>query len=82
MPTVTILYFAGLRERVGCSQEPLDLPARATPTLILDTLSQHHPDCREGFSHSRVAMDCDFMIGETPIRAGAEVAIIQPVSGG
>ncbi len=82
MPTVSILYFAGLRERVGCSTEPLDLPAVATPAAILDALSERHPHCREVFAHSRVAVDCDFLIGEARIRPGAEVAIIQPVSGG
>jgi MoaE-MoaD fusion protein len=78
----TVLYFAGVRDQVGRGTEPLELPARATSRAILDLIAARHPHCRELLLQSRVAVDHDFVLGEAAIREGAEVAVIQPVSGG
>ncbi|MBA2481701.1 MAG: MoaD/ThiS family protein [Planctomycetes bacterium] len=82
MPAASVLYFAGLRQRLGVEAETVDLPSRATPAQILTTLAARHPDAGEALSHCRIAIDCDFVVGETVIREGAEIAVIQPVSGG
>ena len=82
MPSATVLYFAGLRERVGLAMERVELPARATPAAILAALGELHPACGEAFACCRIAVDCDFIVGEVDIRDGAEVAVIHPVSGG
>lgn len=77
--SVTVLYFAVLREAAGLSEEQLDLP---------ESLSALYADLRErhGFSHGqsqlRVACNgvfCDWQ--RLPVD-GDVIAFIPPVSGG
>jgi molybdopterin synthase catalytic subunit len=77
-----MLYFAGVRDRVGRSQEVLDLPARTTDAELLRRLAELHPTASGLFACSRVAVDQDFVRGDIALRDGAEVAVIPPVSGG
>lgn len=77
--SVTVLYFASLRDAAGISEEFLPLPA-SLPALY-QALSERH-----GFSlpadRLRVAMDGEFVAWDTPPRDGAQIAFIPPVSGG
>ena len=78
-PTVTVLYFASLREAAGVDQEQLthagDLQA------LYELLRARH-----GFKlppgRLRVALDGAFADWADVPREGAEVAFIPPVSGG
>ena len=82
MPAVTMLYFAGVRERIGRAQEVLELPERTSDADLLRHLSTLHPDAAGLLACSRVAVDQDFVRGVISLRAGVEVAVIPPVSGG
>ena len=77
--SITVLYFASLRDAAGMASETLPLPA-SLPALY-DALRERH-----GFALARerlrVAMDGEFVAWDTPPRDGAEVAFIPPVSGG
>lgn len=77
--SVTVLYFASLRDAAARDSEVLALP-ESLPALY-ESLRQRH-----GFSlprdRLRVAMDGDFVAWDTPPRDGAEIAFIPPVSGG
>ncbi|HEX5693156.1 MAG TPA: MoaD/ThiS family protein [Arenimonas sp.] len=77
--SVTVLYFASLRDAAGIGEEMLPTPA--TLPALYETLRQRH-----GFAlpadRLRVAMDGEFVAWETTPRDGAEIAFIPPVSGG
>ncbi len=79
---VTMLYFAAARERAGCGSEVLDLPEGATTRAALDLACAKHPALQAVRSRLRIAVDQEFSENERPLRDGAEVALIPPVSGG
>jgi molybdopterin synthase sulfur carrier subunit len=82
MVSVTMLYFAGVRDRIGRGQETLEFPAATSDAEILRRLAAIHPDAAGLLACSRVAVDQDFVRGAVALRAGSEVAVIPPVSGG
>jgi molybdopterin synthase sulfur carrier subunit len=83
--SVKILYFASLREAVGCASETVDLPpavatvaalrnhlaARGAAWAALDT----HRNLRSAVNHKVAGPDA-------PVAAGDEVAFFPPVTGG
>jgi molybdopterin synthase sulfur carrier subunit len=77
--SVTVLYFASLRDAAGVASEQVALP----PSLraLYDSLRARHalPLAPERL---RVAMDGAFCDWDAPVREGAEIAFIPPVSGG
>ena len=80
---LTLLYFAAARERAGRSAEELDLPGPSTSVkALLALLAIRHPSLATLLPHLRVAVNQEFTEGDAAIPAGAEVALIPPVSGG
>lgn len=77
--SITVLYFASLRDAAGRDSEQLALPVSLR--ALYDELRARH-----GFSlpaeRLRVAVDGAFAPWDTPLRDGSEVAFIPPVSGG
>ena len=77
--SVTVLYFASLRDAAGCGRE--QVPAPASLAALYDELRARH-----GFAlprdRLRVALDGEFAAWDAVPRDGAEVAFIPPVSGG
>ncbi|RNF85459.1 MoaD/ThiS family protein [Montanilutibacter psychrotolerans] len=78
--TLTVLYFASLRDAAGCETETVVADAADLRALYLRLQARH------GFAlpvdRLRVAVDGAFAHwGDVP-RAGSEVAFIPPVSGG
>ncbi len=80
MPTLTVQYFAILREQRGLSREPLATDA-ATPAALYDELRARH-----GFTlpadRIRAAVNGDFVASDAPLVEGSEVTFIPPVAGG
>ena len=78
--TLTLLYFASLRDAAGIATEVLDTDARDLAALY-DALRERH-----GFAlpreRLRVAVDGAFAAWSDAPREGSEVAFIPPVSGG
>ena len=78
--SVTLLYFASLRDAAGRATEVLETDARDLAALY-DALRERH-----GFAlpreRLRVAVDGAFADWSDVPRAGSEVAFIPPVSGG
>lgn len=78
--TVTVLYFASLRETAGIAEEQVPATAASLGDLY-DTLRAHY-----GFAlpreRLRVAVDGAFAAWSDAVRPGSEVALIPPVSGG
>jgi molybdopterin synthase sulfur carrier subunit len=84
--SVTVLYFAWLRERVGRSEETVDLPAdvRSVGALIawLAGRDPAHATALAEANKIRCAVNQEFAGPDTPLKPGDEVAFFPPVTGG
>ncbi len=83
---VTLLYFASLRESLGCSREHVALPGTGfTVAALIDWLRDRDPKWSDAFGPGkrfRVAVNQDMADLATPLKAGDEVAFFPPVTGG
>jgi molybdopterin synthase sulfur carrier subunit len=83
---VTLLYFASLRESLGCSREELALPSgNATVSALVDELRRRGARWTDAFAPGktwRVAVNQQMANLATPVRPGDEVAFFPPVTGG
>src|SRR5512143_3452757 len=78
---IEVLYFAGARDAAGTARETL-AEAPATVGALRRALAEAHPPLARVLARSRVAVDQEFAADDAPLRDGAEVAIVPPVSGG
>ncbi|MBE7212090.1 MAG: molybdopterin converting factor subunit 1 [Gluconacetobacter diazotrophicus] len=79
-----LLYFASLRDRLGCSGEEVPLPpAVDTVSGLLDWLRERDPALAalDG-RRVRVAVNQRFASPSDPVGADDEVALFPPVTGG
>src|SRR5262249_45062420 len=79
---VTVLYFASAREKAGTRQEEIELPEGASVDAMLAVVPSRHPELGRLLPHLRVSVNQEFVSRDTPVPAGAEVALIPPVAGG
>jgi molybdopterin synthase sulfur carrier subunit len=79
--SVTVLYFASLRDAAGIASETMAPNVATTLAALYEQLRARH-----GFAlpveQLRVAVDGEFAHWTDPVRDGAEIAFIPPVSGG
>jgi sulfur-carrier protein len=84
--TLTVLYFAWLRERAGTGEETVTPPASVvTVADLIAWLRQRSPRHAAAFADARVircAVNQDFADPSTALHAGDEVAFFPPVTGG
>jgi molybdopterin synthase catalytic subunit len=78
---IDVLYFAAARDAAGKARETLDPPPPDVGALRR-ALAEAHPRLARVLSRSRIAVDQEFAPDDAPLRDGAEVAIVPPVSGG
>ena len=83
---VTLLYFASLRESVGCSREQVALPlGNATVSSLVDVLRSRGARWTSAFAPGktwRVAVNQQMADLATPVKPGDEIAFFPPVTGG
>ncbi len=80
MATVTVLYFAQLRDRCGCEREQVDTPAGTVRALYEERAACHGlPLPPRGIMP---AVNEDLARWDTVLHAGDTVAFLPPVSGG
>ena len=83
---VRLVYLARLREALGTGAESVDLPHEvATVTDLLEWLSRRGDAWKKELASGRairIAVNHDIAGPQTPIRAGDEVALFPPVTGG
>jgi molybdopterin synthase sulfur carrier subunit len=83
---VKLLYFAWLRTRIGCAEEEVELPpdVRSVAALLdwLRSRGGRYAEALRDLSVVRVAVNQDYVASEHPVRAGDEVALFPPVTGG
>jgi molybdopterin converting factor subunit 1 len=83
MATVRVLYFAALRDAVGCGEETLDLaPDVCTVDDACDRIASIHAAYGEARSQVRVAHNEAFATGSERLSDGDVIALLPPVAGG
>jgi molybdopterin converting factor subunit 1 len=82
--TVSVLYFAALRDLAGKAEESVSVKAtgRVDVGMLLETLALSHGPLRGRLGSVRVAVNEEFAPLSTELRGGEVVALIPPVSGG
>lgn len=84
--TITILYFAGLREALGTQGETVELPRHVgTVAQLRAWLRERGDPWADALAEERairMAVDHAMARPDTPLHAGAEVAFFPPVTGG
>ena len=84
--TLHLLYFARLREDLGCAEETFVLsPSLQTVQALRDVLvarGEAWAKALDGARAVRVAVNQTMARADTPIKPGDEVAFFPPVTGG
>ena len=79
--TVRALFFGHLRD-IAESLTIDGLPDDATAATLAEALARREPRLADLLSRTRVAIDAEFADPQSPLRDGAEVAFLPPMSGG
>ena len=79
---IRVLYFATLRQRLGLSEEMLDLPEPATVADLKVEVARAHPEISDSMRTAIASINREFALPEESLHAADEVALFPPVSGG
>jgi molybdopterin synthase catalytic subunit len=82
MMNIHILYFATFRDLTGLKEEDINIPNAATVLELKNYLVQRYPSVEKALPTSVVAINREFAFDDDLLKAGDEVAIFPPVSGG
>jgi MoaE-MoaD fusion protein len=82
MFTITVLFFATLKERAGTNRTQIELPAGARIKDLKASLLEKFPGLGGYSGAMLVSLNKQFAFDEDEIPPGAEIAIFPPVSGG
>lgn len=81
-----LLYFAWLKTKIGTAEEEVTPPADVTTVAaLLAWLAQRGPAYAEALADQsalRVAVNQEYADSDAPVKAGDEVALFPPVTGG
>ena len=80
--TITVLFFAQVREQAGRARGTLELPEGSTVADALQRLEREHPGLGPMRQHLAVAVDQRLVKADARLTDGAELALLPPVSGG
>jgi molybdopterin synthase sulfur carrier subunit len=83
--TLEVLFFASLRERLGCEALEVELGAPGTIAGLIEALAARlGDDARDALTAEsvRVAVNQEIVRGNVPLQHGDEVAFLPPVTGG
>jgi sulfur-carrier protein len=77
MSSITVRYFASLRERLGRSEDLVDATGLGCVADVWSRVSSEPLP-----ANSLVAINQEYASVDSPVRAGDEVAFFPPVTGG
>jgi len=80
--SITVLCFAGLRERVGFAELAYEPADGATVGRILDDLCATYPAIAQARKSCLIALNEEYAEMDATVKAGDTLALIPPVSGG
>src|SRR3990170_7109149 len=79
---IDVQLFATLKDRAGAKTVSVDVPDRATVAQLLTRIALAYPALAPALPSALVAVNQEFAFPPTPLKAGDEVALFPPVSGG
>jgi molybdopterin synthase catalytic subunit len=79
---IRVLYFASLRQRLGVSEESLELSEPATVVGLKREVARLHPQVTDALPTTIASVNREFAFPEQELHPGDEVALFPPVSGG
>jgi molybdopterin converting factor subunit 1 len=79
---VHVRLFARAKDLVGAETVSLELPEGAHVNDLRRKLTGDHPALAALLERSAIAVDNEFAENEVVLSAGAEIALLPPVSGG
>lgn len=80
--TVTILFFATLKDIAATRQTTLTLPEGATIEVVRQQVVSHYPQLESALRSAIAAVNKEYVFAEHPIHERDEIAFFPPVSGG
>ncbi len=81
---IKIIFFAALREQLGCGDYQLSATEASTVAEVKAKLVALNPQWQSTFENQSLlsAVNHDMVSGEHKVKAGDEVAFFPPVTGG
>ncbi|HKW17686.1 MAG TPA: molybdenum cofactor biosynthesis protein MoaE [Terriglobales bacterium] len=79
---VRVLFFGVLKDLAGRSSEVLSLPEHATAADVIDHYAKKLSNSPQMLSSIAISVNQEYARPDNPLRAGDEVALLPPVSGG
>ena len=81
-----ISYFAWLKDKVGCEQEEITLPAEVTNVgQLINWLTSRGPKYDDAFEFIeviKVVVNQTCVVNDSPVKDDDEVIFIPPIAGG
>jgi len=83
---VKIKYFAWIKDKVGCAEEEISLPAEVTNIgMLINWLSRRGPQYEDAFEFIeviKVVVNQTYVLNDHPVKDDDEVIFIPPIAGG
>jgi len=79
---IRLRYFASLRERLGCSEEMIEVPEGSTVATVWEQLKARRPELAVIERSIAFAVAQEYVDKAHPLQDNDELAFIPPVSGG
>lgn len=78
----TVLFFAQARDRAGRGHALFEVPDGSRVSDAVAAIRSDYPQLEGLWPHLAVAVDGVLAPDDAPLRDGAEIALLPPVSGG
>ena len=80
--TITVKFFAILRDKAAVSQTTLELPASSSVADAMKSIARQYTDVEPLLARIACAVNEHYVPVTTELHNGDELALIPPVSGG
>ena len=80
--TVTVKFFAVLRDLAGVGEVRVELPERATVSAAVVAVGERFPQITKTLARAARAVNLERVSDHTILKSGDELALLPPVSGG